>query len=126
METDPVTRAYFREVDPGRPVPPPLPKKLREALATVTPKRKALPPQRKPSRFERELRAAAPDVQARALEQLAYLTNVLVAGEGLRPVDAAQRALATCDLGLTKLATLDAVKAFRIGWHRGAKSGRRR
>ncbi|MFI5306011.1 MAG: DUF6178 family protein [Polyangiales bacterium] len=80
-----------------------------------------------------------PALHATRVEELAYLANVLLAGcahrgRGLRSVEAAQLAMAVCELGVERIAeTLDegrtpsaraehtwsthgAVKAFRIGW----------
>jgi hypothetical protein len=71
----------------------------------------------------REQDAAAP---ARRTEELAYLTNVLLAGcsfrsRRFRTVEAAEAALAACNLGLENwprrwAPAADLVSAFRVGW----------
>jgi hypothetical protein len=74
---------------------------------------------------------------ARVLEQLAFLTNVLVAAgpHHWRPAAAAEQALATCEAGLERLAapnqSRDAtlaqwgmIAAFRAGWGRRAAATR--
>jgi hypothetical protein len=70
-------------------------------------------------------------LHARRMGELGYLANVLIAGcasggRRLRPVEAAEAATATCNLGLEQLALADPAAAlaateadrlFRIGWH---------
>lgn len=121
MDSDAVTRAYFRDLDrDAKPAPQ---SRLDDVLREEMPKRRALPRPRKPTAFERAVEKLPAEVKARVLEELAYLANVLVAAEGLRPVEAAERAVETCDAGFAKLSSADlrregaAVKAFRIGWH---------
>jgi hypothetical protein len=80
-----------------------------------------------------ELAARDPDRHGERLRELGFLANVLLAGAGsggerLRPVDAAQAALATCSLGLEhalaaspsgaaeRLERLSCDVLFRIGW----------
>jgi hypothetical protein len=119
---DPITRAFFREYRPERlevagPAQAPAPEGLRELLelageAPAAPLLEAV----------REGQGAARTLLARALGELAgragvlhgqrmgelgYLANVLLAGAGargarLRPLDAAEAALATCNLGLER------------------------
>ena len=81
----------------------------------------------------------------RRVQELSYLANVLIAGAEIdgrryRPVEAAEAAMATCDHGLrhllsqpcptsearalAELKTHDAVKLFRIGWHKHHPSPR--
>jgi hypothetical protein len=77
------------------------------------------------------LRANSPEVHDRRVEELAYVTHVLVAGctfEGraMRPLEAARAAISTVSLGIDHLATDGAAvtvlgresvdKLFRIGW----------
>lgn len=65
-------------------------------------------PEEPAARFQRamaRLRQEAPERYAERVEELAYVTNVLVAGhqpdgEQLRPLEAAEAALALCHLGL--------------------------
>lgn len=141
-DRDPVTRAYFRDLRPHRPVKRVAPRSarlrslLRDARAEArAPKR--LSAGRKLLFVEamQELARAAPSLYAMRLEELAYLTNVLLAGAPggvrLRHVEAAERAVATVDAGLRELLvntkesaapaalleseTLD--RLFLIGWH---------
>jgi hypothetical protein len=73
------------------------------------------------------LAAASPDRHQRILAELHYLANVLVAGCPLagrrfRPLEAAEAAIAACNLGLEErptasLAGTGAVALFRLGWH---------
>jgi hypothetical protein len=69
-----------------------------------------------------ELLDADPDAHQRVVDELAYLANVLVAGDDTRawsPADAAERVLALCDAGLA--ACLDARgRAPEPGAARGA------
>jgi hypothetical protein len=69
-----------------------------------------------------------PEAHARRQAELAFLANVLVAAQGLRPLDAAQRALEACERGLqvlaehtgrraVDLAQEDLVRPFRIAEH---------
>ncbi len=69
-----------------------------------------------------------PEAHARRQAELAFLANVLVAAQGLRPVDAAQRALEACERGLqvlakhtgrspVELAQEDLVRPFRVDEH---------
>jgi len=67
------------------------------------------------------------------MEELAYLANVLIAGHGIdgrryRLFEAAETAMAVCNLGLRHLLEAgedadrivreeSAVKLFRVGWH---------
>jgi hypothetical protein len=128
---DPVTRAYFRELvrrdEPGTD-----PSELARLLAlatgeTLRARRRHPKAARKkfgnaasgnaasdivaaaaPSLLEAalgELREHAPDSYAERMEELAYLTNVLVAahapgGRRLRPIEALELAVATCARGL--------------------------
>lgn len=127
-EHDAVTRAYFRGLAKaparkGAPPPPPAPGPdpkvagggLRELLAeegilTVGPAPRLLPAGKAPDepllvRAMRRLADEDPARFAERTEELAYLTNVLVAGQAfrgrrLRPVEAAAVVIAACSLGL--------------------------
>jgi hypothetical protein len=117
-ETDPITRAYFREL---RPVPrapevpggggapsrsAPLRRLLAEAGALPEPEDA---PPAGDSLFRRsvaELAGSEPRAHQRIIEELAYLANVLVAGDTSRawqPVEAAERVLELCDAGLREV-----------------------
>lgn len=113
MTSDPITRAYFRDVDAS--APPPAPSRLRELLE-LAPRR--LPPARKRTKFAAAVDALEPGARGKVYEELAYLTNVLVAAEGLRPLEAAERVMQACQRGFVRThSAADAVKAFRVGWH---------
>jgi hypothetical protein len=114
-ETDPITRAYFRELQrepvaahaagsgarSSRSAP------LRRLLAEAGVEPAA---QAAPSPADSIFRSAVvqlsgcdPDAHQRVVEELAYLANVLVAGDTSRawePVEAAERVLELCDAGL--------------------------
>jgi hypothetical protein len=147
-ERDPITRAHFREHDPTTaPGPSPAlaagpqrPAPLRQLLLesgiepdahAVTAAAGAL--------FRRtlaELLERDPEAHQRVIEELAYLSNVLIAGDTSaartwRPVEAAERVLELCDEGLRSiadrggsepaaareaLARWGAVGAFRFAW----------
>jgi Family of unknown function (DUF6178) len=141
-EDDPITRAYFRElkrVAAASPAaaalsqPPPVRQLLAEAGV------EAETPETAPaadSLFRQtlaELHEHDPRAHQRLVEELAYLANVLVAGDtrSWRPVDAAERVLELCDEGLRAIAhrggsdavaaqaTLlrwGAVGVFRVAW----------
>ena len=146
-EDDPITRAYFRELKrtPAGPAtagaaplrqPPPVRQLLAEAGV------EAEAPATAPaagSLFRQtlaELHEHDPRAHQRVLEELAYLANVLVAGDtsaaqGWRPVEAAERVLALCDEGLRAIAEREgsgpasareallrwgAVGVFRLAW----------
>jgi hypothetical protein len=116
-EYDPITRAHFRErrpvtaVSPGAapgaslPRPPPLRQLLAEAGA---PAEAAETASAAGSLFRQtlaELCERDPRAHARLVEELAYLANVLIAGDtsaarSWRPVEAGERVLELCDEGL--------------------------
>ena len=146
-ETDPITRAYFRELRPvpvapvlagggaGRSRSIPLRRLLAEAGAL--PAHDDAPPPAA-SLFRGtviELAGSDPRAHQRVVEELAYLANVLVAGDTSRawqPADAAERVLELCDAGLRAvleregdaarsaareaLARWGAVGLFRTAW----------
>jgi hypothetical protein len=63
-----------------------------------------------------ELIAKQPELQTRRLEELAYLANVLVAGcsfrgRAFRPIEAAEAAMAGCNLGLERMVSKASAKA---------------
>jgi hypothetical protein len=112
-ETDPITRAYFRELQPV-PVEPDFagsgaqrsaPVRRLLAEAGVEAAREAAAPLGE-SLFRAavaELAGLDPPAHQRVVEELAYLANVLVAGDTSRawqPMDAAERVLELCDAGL--------------------------
>lgn len=114
-ETDPITRAYFRELRPV-PVAPglagggarpsraaPLRRLLAEAGALPAPEDAPPPGDSLFRSTVSELADSDPRAHQRVVEELAYLANVLVAGDTSRawqPVEAAERVLALCDAGL--------------------------
>ena len=147
--SDPVTRTFFRSVAPETfqvaPSPPDAPGGLRELLDQLADEVQA--PLRLPSivdvgpeaseaptlltRALGELAGRAPPLHTQRLRELGYLANTLLAGAGtrgepLRPLEAAQAALATCSLGFEHAQTetsganqLDRLSCdvlFRIGW----------
>jgi len=150
-EDDPITRAYFRELkrvaaaSPAAALPQPPPVRQLLAEAGV----EAEVPETAPaagSLFRQtlaELHEHDPRSHQRLMEQLAYLANVLVAGDILaarswRPVEAAERVLELCDEGLR--ATADrggsdkataqevllrwgAVGLFRVAWASRSRAG---
>jgi hypothetical protein len=78
------------------------------------------------------LRTSAPEMQDRRMQELAYVTQVLLAGctfegRGMRPLEAARAAMATVNLGIehgladataeavVRLQSVDTL--FRVGWH---------
>lgn len=154
-EQDPITRAHFRELKPQpdpRPgaasaVGHPRPSSLRRVLlgAGVEVELQPTPPAAG-ALFRRtlaELLERNPQAHQRVIEELAYLSNVLIAGDSStarvwRPVEAAERVLELCDAGLRSLtdrggsSPLDprdalerwgAVGTFRLAWASRAGSG---
>lgn len=150
---DPITRAYFRELAPtqklsapatARPAPAERLTALladHGALAEAAPARDRLgdgdggPHPLPGAGFRDAVRALAdrdPVRHAQRLAELAFLANVLVAGaaageRGFRPAEAAQGAVAACELGLAHLvaggedaaaivAREGAEVLFRLGW----------
>jgi hypothetical protein len=111
-ETDPITRAYFRELRrvpaagfAGAGARAPRSAPLRRLLAEAG----ALPADAAPPRGSlfrttvAELAGSDPPAHQRVVEELAYLANVLVAGDTARawqPLEAAERVLELCDAGL--------------------------
>lgn len=138
-ERDPVTRAYFRDLAPARPVRKsrvPRSKHLRALLRDAGAEFgsvRRLPEGRRAWFVEamRLLAESSPDVHAARIEELAYVTNVLIgAGVKVRPIDAAELAVRIVEEGVRQLLrgpvtaeivatlleqeTLD--KLFRVGW----------
>lgn len=139
---DPVTRAYFRELDPSRAsrhrAPGPAKQsRIAELVAGAieSPQPSATEPAPSGVQLRLLLQSLAAKDAARhqsAVEELAYLTNVLVAGGGsrgrpLRPAEAADQAVEVCERGLVELAAPQPptaqtiaewglVAAFRAGW----------
>ena len=136
-ETDPITRAYFRELRPV-PVAPglagggarpsrsaPLRRLLAEAGALPAPEAAPPPGDSLFRSTVAELTRSDPQAHQRVVEELAYLANVLVAGDTSRawqPVDAAERVLALCDAGLRAVleregdAATDAAREALVRW----------
>jgi hypothetical protein len=155
---DPISRAYFRELAPKKartrkPAPgrrtaegsPPVLELLKAAaeeeleaaqtavVATTAPAGGAT--ERLPA-FQAAmtaLRDENPDLHAQRLEELAFVSNVLMAGalrgeQSLRSFEAAEAAVAGCQLGLAhllgdsgdaleRLRRHSAVQLFALGWH---------
>jgi hypothetical protein len=156
-EVDPVTRAHFRELGPrvlaGSPADAagarPASSSLRGLLLEAGAESEGLPTAPEPAAagtlFRQalgELLDADPDAHQRVIEELAYLANVLIAGDTgaartWRPVEAAERVLELCDEGLRSaipgsdpqpsaardaLLRWGAVGAFRLAWASRAAS----
>jgi hypothetical protein len=125
---DPVTRAYFRDLErvPVDPAPEPGARRAGKRILAVMHEAGILEEARPPpllddpavpgvktggARFGRaiaRLREVDPECYARRMEELAYLANVLVAGHGVdgrryRPFEAAEAVMAVCNLGLRHL-----------------------
>jgi hypothetical protein len=154
-EEDPLTRAYFRElkrVAAAGPATAPAaslrrPPPVRQLLAEAGVEPEA--PEAAPaagSLFRQtlaELHELDPRAHQRVLEELAYLANVLVAGDtsaarSWRPVEAAERVLELCDEGLRAIADRagsdrataqevllrwGAVGVFRVAWASRSRAG---
>lgn len=153
-EIDPITRAHFRELVPvadrgasaapadASPRSAPLQRLLLEA--GVEPEAPAAPPAAG-TLLRRTLAALLEDdprAYQRVVEELAYLANVLIAGDtsaarAWRPVEAAERVLELCDEGLRSIAAgggsdpaatqqalahWGAVGAFRFAWAARSRS----
>lgn len=121
-EHDPTTRAYFRDLVPqaapaavaGTRQSPGAPAPLASLLRAAGIAESAVPPLLTSKRAcvepallvgLRRLAEKAPEQFAARSEELAYLSNVLVAGgdrggQALRPVEAVEQAIATVNLGL--------------------------
>jgi len=153
-EDDPITRAYFRElkrVDAAHPAaartaaPQSLPVRQLLAEAGVEVEVAEMAPAAG-GLFRQtlaELHEHDPRAHQRVMEELAYLANVLVAGDtsaahSWRPVEAAERVLELCDEGLRAIADREgsatasaqellrgsgAVGAFRVAWASRSRAG---
>jgi hypothetical protein len=112
-ETDPITRAYFRELQAaplpedftgrGAPRSAPVRRLLAEAGALAAPEAAPPPGDSLFRSAVAELAGSDPPAHQRVVEELAYLANVLVAGDTSRawqPVEAAEHVLELCDAGL--------------------------
>lgn len=151
-QSDPVTRAYFRELDKTPPQVSPASTAaaapllaLIEKSAPSAPAPKLLPSKSADpaiSHFVAALNDLAerdPALHGRRLDELAFLVNVLIAGESkdgraLRPIEAVERAVGACAAGLAHvvsankrkkadpadvLAKVSADRLFRIGTYAG-------
>ena len=136
-DTDAITRAYFRELRPapaapglaggGARPPPSAPLRRLLAKAGVEPAPEDAPPPGD-SLFRSTVAGLAgsdPRAHQRVIEELAYLANVLVAGDTSRawqPVEAAERVLELCDAGLRALlaregdAAPEAARDTQVRW----------
>ena len=142
---DPITSAFFRtsepvpiELDAPGASPPPERGGLHALLAEIAGEAPALT-RLEPARDEQGLPALLagalvdlarrdPTAHTERLRELGYLANTLLSGAGarMRPFDAAQAALATCNLGFERarpersaanqIDRLSCDVLFRIGW----------
>jgi hypothetical protein len=117
-EPDPITKAHFRTVETRVRAPASVEHdRLLRVLQEARVVKKQLPRLGTGS----PLRRALAQQEARQL-QLAYLANILLSANGLRPVEAAERALAYCERGAQQLDVhTDLVKLFRVGFHLDCK-----
>jgi hypothetical protein len=122
-ERDAVTKAYFRELDRS-PRAPVAPSRLMKELDKAGITREA----KKPKALGRSalfdaLQNLSPERQTELMEELAYLVNVLMAGDKRhwRPADAAEKVVAVVEAGSSDLdlAKDSLVHAFRIGIRQG-------
>lgn len=131
-DVDPITRSHFRrlartaeraakDAPAVREAEPPA---LRRLLLDAGVELDAAAPARATdSLFRRSLDAlfdSDPAAHQRVIEELAYLANVLIAGDTStpspwRPVDAAQRVLELCDAGLRTIAEREGIEAGHVG-----------
>jgi hypothetical protein len=132
---DPITKAYFRELDRERSVAPldpgaaPLLKLLADAGVEVpaAPMLSADKGTRgEEPAFQRAVRELEPELHAERMDELSFLVNVLLSdararGRTLRPIDAAEAVTALCNLGLEaaggegEVTRVGAERLFRIG-----------
>lgn len=123
-ERDAVTKAYFRELDKSpRPVTKP------SRLMNVLDRAEITRPKQKPPRalgrslLMEAMKDLAPSRQAELMEELAYLVNVLVAGDKRhwRPAEAAEVVVAVIEAALPgfDLGQDSVVNAFRNGVRAG-------
>jgi Family of unknown function (DUF6178) len=122
-ETDPITRAYFRELQPEPEAPglagvgtagmraAPVRRLLADAGIEPAPEDASFSGDTLFRSTVAELAGSDPTAHQRVVEELAYLANVLVAGDTSRawqPVEAAERVLELCDAGLRTLLAREA------------------
>lgn len=128
-ERDAVTKAYFRELDRA-PKPDVAPSRLvsmldRAGITKPKTKKPKAPAKIGRSRLTESMAKLSPERQAELMEELAYLVNVLLAGDTRhwRPAEAAEAVVATVERGLAiaeaDLGAESVVNAFRIGTRRG-------
>jgi hypothetical protein len=137
-EDDPITRAHFRELRPvaaaspatGPAASPRQPPPLRQLLVEAgAPAEAAVTSPAADSLFRRtlaDLHEHDPRAHQRLVEELAYLANVLIAGDtsaarSWRPVEAAERVLELCDEGLRAIVARGgsgpaAAQEVLLGW----------
>jgi hypothetical protein len=117
-ERDPVTKAYFRELD-RTPRPPVKRSRLMTMLGTDRPKA----PRLGRSPLMEAMQGLAPTRRAELMEELAYLVNVVLAGDEhhWRPTDAAEVVVSVVESALEglDLAQESIVNAFRAGVRAG-------
>jgi hypothetical protein len=126
---DAITRAYFREY---RPAEEPAPERIASWFEEVSDAPRPLLEGDAPepeTLLRRTLAVLDEEVAAKRVHELAFLSNVLLAGSPrpLRPLDAANEALAICNLGLERaveatgrsasdlLTQVGCEKLFRLG-----------
>ena len=153
QERDPIASAYFRSIAPQEHRVAATPQvrdldqerlvALLEDAGVVEPTGLSLPARRSSGKskhvpsFQRALEALRedePEVYAKRTSELAFLANVLVvgssfAGRSFRPVEAAEAAISTCNIGMDLLVASSNARAsdaarehsadhlFRVGWH---------
>lgn len=142
-ELDPISKAYFRnaQVSPAAVVSREHDAllDLLRAAKVVQPTMRQLPRHGGGTFLRRALSALvenAPRIHGERMLELAYLANVLLAAQGMRPVEAAERALELCDRGATHvlvgqkhtadwtsaLLKTGLIKFFRVGFHLSVRS----
>lgn len=121
-ERDAVTKAYFRELDKS-PRPKVKPSRLLSMLDRAGVTREKKPKALGRSLLTDAMSALAPERQAELMEELAYLVNVLIAGDKRhwRPADAAEAVVAVIEAGIQAkdLTRESLVNAFRAGVRAG-------
>jgi hypothetical protein len=144
-ELDPITRSHFRHVETTERPLQPRSRAQQRLLAILRDARVVTPATRRLSRkgSGTTLRRALAillerhaDRHGERVLELAYLGNVMLAAQGMRPVEAAERALELCERGgayLLERHDVDAlaevlretslIKLFRVGFHLTVREG---